>query len=107
MIGDARQTADDTAISLALGTNKGYDAREFIETVREMDVTPHVARNTSGRSSAVPEAMAQSEGYILSQQKRKLTEQGFGWPRRWATFVKFWAWIEESRSVVCADHGWP
>jgi hypothetical protein len=44
-------------------------------------VTPHVAQNKSGRRSAVPEEIAQSEGYALSQRKRKLIEQGFGWAK--------------------------
>jgi len=44
-----------------------------------MKVTPHVAQNTSGRRSAVPDAIAHSEGYAISQRKRKLIEQGFGW----------------------------
>jgi len=35
----------------------------------------------SGRQSAVPEAIAQSVGYAVSQQKRKLIEQGFGWAK--------------------------
>lgn len=46
-----------------------------------MNVIPHVAQNKSGRSSAVPEAIAQSEGYAVSQRKRKLIEQGFGWAK--------------------------
>jgi len=29
----------------------------------------------------VPEAIAQSVGYAVSQQKRKLIEQGFGWAK--------------------------
>ncbi|TDF91966.1 IS5 family transposase [Paraburkholderia guartelaensis] len=44
-------------------------------------VTPHVAQNTSGRRSAVPDAIASSVGYAISQQKRKLIEQGFGWAK--------------------------
>ena len=46
-----------------------------------MKVTPHVAQNTSGRRSAVPDAIARSAGYAISQQKRKLIEQGFGWAK--------------------------
>ena len=42
---------------------------------------PHVAQNKSGRKSAVPDAIAQSEGYALSQRKRKLIEQCFGWAK--------------------------
>ena len=48
---------------------------------QEMKVTPHVAQNTSGRRSAVPDAIASSMGYAISQQKRKLIEQGFGWAK--------------------------
>ena len=46
-----------------------------------MNVLPHVAQNKSGRQSAVPDAIADSEGYAISQQKRKLIEQGFGWAK--------------------------
>ncbi|MEM5332428.1 transposase, partial [Paraburkholderia sp. JHI2823] len=38
-------------------------------------------QNTSGRRSAVPETIAASAGYAISQQKRKLIEQGFGWAK--------------------------
>ena len=79
MINDARQALDDPATTLTLGADKGYDAQEFIEALQEMNVTPHVARNTSGRSSAVPDAVAESAAYAISQEKRKRIEQGFGW----------------------------
>lgn len=46
-----------------------------------MQVTPHVAQNTAGRKSAVPDAIAGTVGYAISQQKRKLIEQGFGWAK--------------------------
>ena len=46
-----------------------------------MSVTPHVAQNTSGRCSAVPDAIAASESCAISVQKRKLVEQGFGWAK--------------------------
>jgi len=81
MIFDARQAAPDEQTQITLGADKGYDAHEFIEACLEMRVIPHVAQNTSGRRSAVPDAIAQSEGYAISQQKRKLIEQGFGWAK--------------------------
>jgi hypothetical protein len=40
-----------------------------------------VAQNTSGRKSAVPDEIAATVGYEISQQKRKLLEQGFGWAK--------------------------
>ena len=46
-----------------------------------MKVLPHLAQNTSKRKSAVPKDIAASEGFAISQQKRKLIEQGFGWAK--------------------------
>jgi len=81
MINDARQGADGASAEITLGADKGYDAQEFIEACQQMKVTPHVAQNTSGRRSAVPDTIASSVGYAISQQKRKLIEQGFGWAK--------------------------
>ena len=81
MIDDARQALPDVQSVITLGADKGYDAQEFIEACLAMGVTPHVAQNTSGRRSAVPDAIAQTDGYAVSQQKRKLIEQGFGWAK--------------------------
>jgi len=66
---------------IILGADKGYHAKEFIETLTDMKVTPHVAQNTSGRRSAVTGEIANTEGYSISQQGRKLIEQGFGWDK--------------------------
>lgn len=79
MLNDARQVADDPSTELTVGADKGYDAEEFIQACLQMKVTPHVAQNTSGRRSAVPDEIAGSAGYAISQQKRKRIEQGFGW----------------------------
>lgn len=80
MIADARSAAGDQA-QITLGADKGYDAQEFIEALSQLNVAPHVAQNTSARRSAVPDSVAASEGYAVSQQKRKLIEQGFGWAK--------------------------
>ncbi len=81
MINDARQAADDASAEITLGAGKGYDAQEFIEACQQMKVTPHVAQNTSGWRSCVPDTIAASVGYAMSQQKRKSIEQGFGWTK--------------------------
>ena len=81
MVNDARQAHEDPDVSITLGADKGYDAKEFIEALQEMNVLPHVAQNTSGRRSAVPDEIAASVGYQISQTKRKLIEQGFGWAK--------------------------
>lgn len=81
MISDARQALGDAEREVTLGADKGYDAQEFIEACVAMNVTPHVAQNKAGRKSAVPDDIAKSDGYALSQRKRKLIEQGFGWAK--------------------------
>ena len=81
MIQDAVQVKGDPQVEITLGADKGYDAKEFIDALQDMKVTPHVAQNLSGRTSAVPDAIAGTVGYGISQQKRKLIEQGFGWAK--------------------------
>ena len=80
MIAESKQVADEKA-QITLGADKGYDAAEFIEALTDMRVLAHVAQNTSNRKSAVPDSIAQTAGYGVSQQKRKLIEQGFGWAK--------------------------
>jgi len=81
MISDARQALADGEREITLGADKGYDAREFIDACLTMKVMPLVAQNTTGRRSAVPDEIAQTEGYAISQRKRMLIEQGFGWAK--------------------------
>jgi hypothetical protein len=44
-----------------------------------MNITPHVAQNTTNRRSAVDERTTRHAGYEVSQRKRKRVEQSFGW----------------------------
>ena len=81
MLADARQAAESDA-RITLGADKGYDTADFMEALSELKVEPHVAQNTSGRKSAVPQSVAISEDYAKSQQRRKLIEQGFGWAKQ-------------------------
>jgi transposase len=62
-----------------LAADKGYDTRDFVAALQERRIVPHIARNTSNRRSAVPESIAAEEGYALSQRRRKLAEEPFGW----------------------------
>ncbi len=45
---------------------------------REINVTPHIARNTS-RRSAIDVRTTRHPGYAISQRIRKRIEEGFGW----------------------------
>ena len=62
-----------------LGADKGYDTRDFVQALQERGIAPHVARNLSGRDSAVSDHIAASKGYAISQQVRKRIEQPYGW----------------------------
>src|SRR5215471_11300962 len=64
---------------LTLGADKAFDVREFVDDLRDLNVTPHIAQNTSGRSSAIDARTTRHPGYEISQQKRKRTEEPFGW----------------------------
>jgi transposase len=64
-----------------VAADKGYDSRDFVAQLRAMRVTPHVAQfgATGHRGSAIDGRTTRHTGYRVSQQKRKLVEQGFGW----------------------------
>ena len=59
-----------------VGADKAYDARSFVADVRDLDVTPHVAQKMH---SAIDGRTTRHAGYEISQRKRKLIEQVFGW----------------------------
>ena len=62
---------------ITLGADKGYDAAEFVADLRTMCVTPHIAAKTKG--SALDARTTRHAGYAVSQKKRKLIEEAFGW----------------------------
>jgi transposase len=62
-----------------LGGDKNYDTQKFVAELRERNVTPHVAQNTSGRRSAIDRRTTRHAGYGVSQRKRKRVEEIFGW----------------------------
>jgi len=64
---------------VTLGADKAYDTADFVDRLRELAVTPHVAQNTSNRSSAIDQRTTRHPGYLVSQQKRKRIEEIFGW----------------------------
>ena len=59
-----------------LGADKGYDTRDFVEDLRQLNITPHVAQNTTRRASAIDGRTTRHAGYAVSQQKRKRIEEG-------------------------------
>jgi transposase len=77
-----------------VGEDKAYDAAEHGAALRKLKVTPHVARNNAltktgkRRKSIVSDAVAASEGYGMSQTRRKLIECVFGWGKQHGTLRK-------------------
>ena len=64
---------------LTLGADKGYDSADFISDLRQMCVTPHVARKS--RHSAIDGRTTRHSGYAVSQKRRKKIEEPFGWAK--------------------------
>ena len=58
---------------------KAFDTADFVADMRALNVTPHVAQNTSGRRSAIDSRTTRHAGYEISQQERKRVEEPFGW----------------------------
>jgi transposase len=69
----------DRPRAITLGADKGYDAQDFINELRTLRVTPHVAQNTNGRRSAIDCRTTRHAGYGVSQRIRKRIEEAFGW----------------------------
>lgn len=63
-----------------LGADKAYDTNDFVEQLRQLKVTLHLAQNTTnGRASAIDQRTTRHPGYAISQWKRKIVEEVFGW----------------------------
>jgi transposase len=73
---------------VTLGGDRGYDVGSFVKDLRELNVTPHVAQNTSQRRSAIDERTTRHPSYEVSQRKRKRVEEVFGWMKTIALIRK-------------------
>jgi transposase len=65
-----------------LGADKAYDTKDFVADLRARGVTPHVAQQiTKRRGSNIDGRTTRHPGYEVSQRKRKLVEEIFGWAK--------------------------
>jgi hypothetical protein len=65
---------------LTLGADKNFDTHDFVDDLRDLKVTPHVAQNiTEQRGSRIDGRTATQPGYVISQRIRKRIEEIFGW----------------------------
>ena len=64
---------------ITLGADKGYDTADFVDGLRRLEATPHVAQNDTRRRSAIDGRTVRHPGYTVSQRLRKRVEEIFGW----------------------------
>jgi transposase len=65
---------------ITVAADKAYDTQDFVRLAREKGATPHVAQNTNrAGGSAIDGRTTRHAGYQISQRKRKLVEEVFGW----------------------------
>jgi transposase len=67
------------AARITVGGDKLFDNEAFVEGMRFMEATPHVAPNTKGRRSRIDARTTRHGRYAVSQVKRKRIEEFFGW----------------------------
>ncbi len=71
---------------ITLGADKGYDAEDFVNELRSMNVAPHVAAKVRG--SALDGRTTRHPGYAASLRVRKRIEEAFGWAKSAAGFAR-------------------
>ncbi|PKN59610.1 MAG: IS5/IS1182 family transposase [Deltaproteobacteria bacterium HGW-Deltaproteobacteria-11] len=65
---------------ITVAGDKGYDTHDFVQDLRELQATPHVAQNTERKGgSAIDGRTTRHEGYQVSLRIRKRIEEVFGW----------------------------
>jgi transposase len=74
----------DRSHRITVGADKAYDTKDFVTTVRELNVTPHVTKNEKGRRSNLDRRTTRQPGYAISLSRRWLVEKGFGWLKQTA-----------------------
>jgi len=62
---------------ITVGADKAYDVASFVEEMRKLRATPHVARKE--KSFAIDGRTTRHAGYQISQKIRKRVEEIFGW----------------------------
>lgn len=74
-------TLEPRARRRTVGADKGYDYADFVAGARACGVTPHVAQNihVTRSRSAIDGRTARHASFAVSQQKRKLIEEFYGW----------------------------
>lgn len=73
------ELSEQTSRRITVGADKAYDTRDLVAGLRAANITPHIARHTNRRRSAIDARTTRHAGYAVSQRKRKRIEEAFGW----------------------------
>lgn len=76
---DMIEPRSDRPTAITLGADRGYDAADFVEELRTLNVRPHLAQNIIRRRSAIDKRTTRHPGYAASLRIRKRIEEAFGW----------------------------
>lgn len=72
----------------SVGADKGYHTKKFVKFLRRKDLRPHIATIDGREVAGLDARTTRTEGYRISQIKRKLVEEGFGWLKTAGGFRK-------------------
>ena len=81
----ALELCQDLPAGASVGGDKGYDAENFVESLKAQQLVPHIAvigtvsKTGVVRKTAVPSQVRESPGYAISLRCRKRIEEIFGW----------------------------
>jgi transposase len=84
-----------------LGADKGYHVKDFIQHLREHNIRPHIARIEGRKTPGLDGRTTRTEGYKVSQRKRKRIEEIFGWLKTVGGMRKT-RFIGEARTQIAA-----
>jgi len=63
----------------SLGADKGYHTNGFVSYLRGLGIRPHIAQIAGRRTPGLDRRTTRHKGYQMSQVRRKLIEEVFGW----------------------------
>ncbi|MBF1166461.1 MAG: IS5 family transposase, partial [Dechloromonas agitata] len=84
-----------------LGADKGYHVKDFVRHLREHKIKPHIARIDGRKTPGLDGRTTCTEGYKVSQRKRKRVEEIFGWLKTVGGMRKT-RFIGEARTQIAA-----
>lgn len=71
-----------------VGADKGYHNATFVQGLRRLSTKPHAVPITGRKVKGLDERTLRHQSFLVSQRRRKLIEQGFGWLKTVAGFRK-------------------